>query len=339
MKPLSMNPTPSSLRLFGSSVTRAVALTVALLATPLAALAQAYPTKPVRLVVPFAAGGPADIQARWLAGKLSASLGQQVLVDNRGGAGGILGAQAVATAPGDGYTFLFSSVGAVAIAPYIAEKVPYDPKTDLVPVVRVATAPTVLVTAAGSRYGNLAALVTYAKANPGKVSFASAGPATTTHLGSELLKTEAGIDMVHVPYKGASPAITDVIAGTVDVMFADAPVVLPFVKSGKLKALAIGTPARATALADVPTTAEGGYKGVLVSTWYGLLAPAKTPRDILTKVNAEVNAILRSADGVAFFAQQSVQVNGGTPEEFGSFIASEATRWTALAKAVGAKMD
>ena len=301
--------------------------------------AQTYPSKPIRVVVPFSPGGPADIQARWLAAQLSKSLGQQVVVDNKGGAGGIIGTQAVTSAPADGYTLLFSSVGAIAIAPYIAEKVPYNPKDDLAPVVRVVTAPTVLVTAAGSRYRSLADLVSYAKANPGKVTFASAGPGTTTHLGSELLKREAGIDMIHVPYRGAAPAITDVMTGTADVIFADAPVVMPFLKSNKLRALAIGTPARAPALPDVPTTAEGGYKGALVSTWYGLLAPAKTPRDVVAKLNGAVNAVLASPEAKAFFAEQGVQINGGTPEEFGAFIASEAKRWTTLAKSVGVKME
>jgi tripartite-type tricarboxylate transporter receptor subunit TctC len=301
--------------------------------------AQDYPTKPIRIVVPFAAGGPADIQARWLGNKLGAALGQQVIVDNRGGAGGILGAQAVATAAPDGYTLLYSAVGAIAIAPYIAEKVPYNPSEDFVPVVHVATAPSVLVTSAGSPYRNLADLVKHAKANPGKVSFASAGPGTTPHLGAELLKREAAINMVHVPYKGAAPALTDVVSGVVDVMFADAPVVLPFVRGGKLRPLVIGTPQRAPSLPDVPTTTEAGYKGAQVSTWYGMLAPAKTPPAVLTRVNKEVNAILASTDGKAFFAGQGLQVNGGTAEEFGSFIKAESSRWTALAKAAGAKME
>ncbi|HSV53460.1 MAG TPA: tripartite tricarboxylate transporter substrate binding protein [Burkholderiaceae bacterium] len=301
--------------------------------------AQDFPAKPIRLVVPFAAGGPADLQARWLGIKLGAALGQQVVVDNKGGAGGILGTQVVTSAPADGYTLLFSSVGAIAISPYIAEKVPYSPRDDLAPVVRVATAPTVLVTAAGSRYQNLAGLIAYARANAGKVSFASAGPGTTTQLGSELLKREAGIDMIHIPYKGAAPALTDVMAGTVDVMFADAPVVLPFLRSGKLKALAVGTTEREPALAEVPTTAEAGQKGVLVSTWYGLLAPAKTPAAVIAKLNKAVNAVLASPEAKAFFAGQGLQSNGGSPHEFSAFIQSESTRWTALAKAAGVKMD
>ena len=301
--------------------------------------AQPYPNKTVRLVVPFAAGGPADIQARWLGAKLTDVLGQQVIIDNKGGAGGILGTQSVTSAPADGYTLLFSSVGAIAIAPYIAEKVPYDPKADLAPVLRVATSSTVLVTSRSSPFKTLSDLVTYARANPGKVSFASAGPGTTTHLGSELLKREAKIDMVHVPYRGAGPAITDVIAGTVNVMFVDAPVVLPHIKAGKLRALAVGGPARVPALPDTPTTAEAGQKEVRVETWYGLLAPTKTPRDIVLKLNRALNTVLASADGKEYFAAQGIQPNGGTPEEFASFIALEATRWTALAKAAGVKME
>ena len=300
---------------------------------------QAYPSKPIREVVPFAAGGPADILARWLGNKLSGSVGQPVIIDNKGGAGGLIGAQAVATAPPDGYTYLFASVGAISISPYIAEKMAYDPDKDLTPVIRVVTAPTVLVTATGSRFNKLSDLVTYAKANPGKVTFASAGIGTTTQLGSELLMREAGINMIHVPYKGAAPAITDVLAGTADVIFADVPVVLPYVKGGKLKVLAVGTPARLPIMPDVPTTAEAGYPNVLVSTWYGILAPGKTPRDVVMKFNTAMNAVMATPEAQTFFAEQGVQVNGGTPEDFGAFIRSESKRWPAIAKAAGVKLE
>lgn len=318
---------------------RKMLATAGLLALAFSAAAQDFPNKALRMVVPFAAGGPADTQARWLANKLSAALGQQVVVDNRAGAGGILGAHAVTSAPADGYTLLFSSVGAIAIAPYIAEKVPYNPSEDLAPVAHVSTAPTVLVTGANSRYQNLDGLVTYAKANPGKVSFASAGPGTTTHLGSEILRFEAGIQMIHVPYRGAAPALNDVMAGTADVMFADAPVVLPLVKAGKLRALAIGTPRRTSSLPDVLTTAEAGQKGVLVSTWYGVLAPGKTSPAVVARLNREINAILSSADGKAFLSAQGLDSNIGRPEDFGAFIKSESVRWTAIAKAVGVKLE
>jgi len=308
-------------------------------ATSQPAVSQPFPTKPVRLVIPFAPGGPADIQARWLSARLSTALGQQVIIDNKGGAGGIVGTQAVTSSPADGYTLLFSSIGAIAIAPYIADKVPYDPKTDLTPVLRVTTAATVLVIGEGSRFSKLPDLVAYARANPGKLSFASAGPGTSTHLGAELLKREAQIDMVHVPYKGAGPAIIDVISGTADLMFADAPVVLPQIKAGKLKALAVASTARAPALPDTPTTAEAGQKNVLVATWYGLMAPGKTPRDIVLKLNKAFNDVLASAEARTYFAEQGMQINGGTPEEFGAFVAAESARWTVLARAAGVKMQ
>lgn len=314
-------------------------IAVVTLAGPIAQAQQPYPSKPIREVVPFAAGGPADILARWLGNKLSPALGQPVIIDNKGGAGGLIGAQAVATAPPDGYTLLFASVGAIAVSPYIADKVSYDPEKDLIPVVRAVTAPLVLVTATGSRFNKLADLVSFAKANPGKVTFASAGIGTTTQLGAELLMREAGINMVHVPYKGAAPAITDVLAGTADVLFADVPVVLPYVKSGKLKVLVAGTSARIPTMPDVPTTAEAGFPNVIVSTWYGVLAPAKTPRESIMKINAAVNTILASQEAQTFYAQQGVQINGGTPEEFGAFIKSEQKRWPALAKAAGIKLE
>lgn len=315
----------------------AMALAGALFAAQ--AAAQDFPRQPVKLVVPFAAGGPADIQARWLGVKLGAALGQPVVIDNRAGAGGVLGAQAVINAPADGHTLLFASVGAVAIAPYLMDKQPYDVARDLAPVIRVATAPMVLVSSATGRHRDLAALVADAKAHPGKVSFASAGPGTTTQLGSELLKREVGAEMIHIPYKGAAPALTDVMAGTVDVMFADAPVVLPYIKGGKLRALAVGTPTRVEGLPDVPTTAEGGYKNVLATTWYGVLAPAKTPPAVVKRLNSAIATVLGSPDAVSFFGSQALIVNGGTPEEFGSFVASESKRWTALAKAAGVRMD
>ena len=301
--------------------------------------AATYPDKPIRLIVPFSAGGPADSMARWLGAQLATSLGQPVIVDNKAGASGMIGTQATVIAPPDGYTLIFSSVGAVAITPYLSEKVPYDPDRDLTPVVRVVTAPTVLVTSATGRLHSVAELVAEAKANPGKITFASAGTGTTTHLGTELLKREAHIDLTHVPYRGAAPAITDIIGGTADVLFADAPVVLPFLKSGKLRSLVIGTPERVAALPDTPTTREAGYDKVLVSTWYGVLAPARTPRDVVMKLNGAVNAIIATPEAKQYFAEQGVHPDGGTPEAFGSFIKEESTLWTTIARSVGVKLQ
>jgi tripartite-type tricarboxylate transporter receptor subunit TctC len=315
------------------------ALAAASLITASPASAQTYPSTTVRLIVPFAAGGPADIQARWLAVKLARELGQQFIVENKGGAGGIIGAQAVATAAPDGHTLLFASVGAIAITPYLSDKVPYDPKTDLIPVVRVATASTVLVTSVNSPFRSLPELVGYGRQHPGKLSFASAGAGTTTHLGGELLKREAKLDMVHVPYRGAGPAITDLIAGTVDMMFADGPVVMPHIKAGKLRALGVASVARAPALADTPTTAEGGQKDVLVATWYGLLAPGQTPPEVVQRINKAINDILSTPEAKAYFGDQGMQINGGSAAEFRTFIASESLRWPAVAKAAGVKLE
>jgi tripartite-type tricarboxylate transporter receptor subunit TctC len=315
-----------------------LALLACATALPLAH-AQDFPNKPIKMVVPFAAGGPADIQARWLAVKLSAGLGQQVVIENKGGAGGLLGVQSVATSSPDGYTVLFTSTGAIAVTPYLVDKPGYDPKKDIAPVIRVSTAPTVLVTASSSPYHTLADLIKAAKANPGKITFASAGPGTSLHLGSELLAREAGVKMTHIPYRGAAPAISDVVAGTVDVIFADAPVVQPFLQAGKMRALTIGTATRAPNLPDVPTTAESGYKNALVYTWYGILAPGKTPPAIINKLNTLTNQILQSPEAKTYFAQQALEINGGTPQQFEQFIDTESTRWTALAKSIGVKLD
>jgi tripartite-type tricarboxylate transporter receptor subunit TctC len=186
---------------------------------------------------------------------------------------------------------------------------------------------------------DLKELVALAKAKPGTLNFASSGPGSMPHLAGEMLKITAGIDITHVPYRGAAPALADVIAGTVDVVFADAPVVLPFLQSGKMRALTIGTPQRIPGLPDVPTTAEGGYRNALVSTWYGMLAPGKTPAAVVGKINAAVNQVLQSAEAKTYFTAQSLQINGGTPQQFGEFIDTESTRWTALAKAIGVKME
>lgn len=204
---------------------------------------------------------------------------------------------------------------------------------------RFVTAPTVLVTSAAGRFDDVGQLVKEAKANPGKITFASAGPGTTTHLGTELLKREAGIDLTHVPYRGAAPAITDIIGGSADVLFADAPVVLPFVRSGKLKSLVIGTSDRIAALPDTPTTREAGYEKVLVSTWYGVLAPSATPREIVMKLNGAVNQIIASPEGQAYFAEQGVRPDGGSPEAFGAFIKEQSALWTTIARSVGVKLQ
>ena len=314
------------------------AATVALALAAASAFAQAYPTKPIRLVVPFPAGGPVDQTARALGAKLSTALGQQVIIDNKGGAAGVLGADAVAKAPADGYTLLFSSAGALAIVPNLAPSMPYNPQKDLVAVTQALKVPTVLVVGANSKYKTLADLIAAARASD-KLNYASAGSGTNTHLGMELLKREAKLSMNHVPYRGAAPALTDLMGGQVDVMLADAPVVLPFIQGGKLRALAVAGASRIPVLRDVPTTAELGMPKFEVYNWYGLLAPAKTSPEVIDRLYKAVGTALRAPDMKENFKQQGSEVVGSRPDEFGPFIFAETARWGALARSVGAKLE
>ena len=317
-----------------------MAAALAMQAVPAVVLAQAaWPTKPIRVVVPFPAGGPVDSTMRALGAKLSATLGQTIVIDNKGGAAGILGADAVAKAPPDGYTMLFSSAGALSIVPNLSSNMPYNAQKDLQPVTQALKVPTVLVVSASSKFNTLPELIAHAKANPGKMNYASAGSGTTTHLEVELLKREAKIDMTHVPYRGAAPAITDILGGQVELMMADVPVVMPFIKGGKLKALAVTSVKRVPVLPQVPTTAELGLPKVEVYDWYGMLAPAGTPPAIVGRMHDAVAQALRSPDLKKTFAEQGVDVVASRPEEFGPFIFAETARWGALAKSVGAKLD
>ena len=315
----------------------AAALSLALAAIP--GWAQAYPTKPIRVVVPFPAGGPVDQTIRALGPKLTASLGQPIVIENKGGAGGLLGADTVAKAPADGHTLLFSSAGALAIVPHIAPSMPYDPQKDLQAVTQALKVPAVLVVAASSKYKSFADLKAAATGDASKVNYASAGSGTTPHLQAELLKREAKLNINHIPYRGAAPALTDIMGGQVDMMVADVPVVLPFIQSGKLRALAVTNAKRIPILKDVPTFAELGLPKVESYNWYGMLAPARTPADVVAKVHGATVAALRSPELKQQFEQQGVEVVGSKPEEFGPFIFAESARWGALAKAVGAKLE
>ncbi len=310
-----------------------------LASTALSGWAQAYPTKPIRVVVPFPAGGPVDQTARALGAKLGTSLGQSVIIDNKSGAGGLLGADTVAKAPADGYTLLFSSAGALAIVPHLAASMPYDPQKDLVAVTQALKVPAVLVVAANSKYKTFADLKAAAASPTSQVNYASAGSGTTPHLQAELLKREAKLNITHIPYRGAAPALTDIMGGQVDMMMADIPVVLPFIQAGKLRALAVTNDKRIPVLKDVPTVGELGLPKVEVYNWYGMLAPAKTQPEIIDKMYNAVGAALRSPDLSQQFEQQGVEVVGSKPEAFGTFIASESERWGALAKSVGAKLE
>jgi len=303
------------------------------------ASAQAYPTRPIRLVVPFPAAGTTDILARAAAQKLTEAFGQAVVVDNRPGAGGNIGSDLVAKSAPDGYTLLMGTVGTHAINPSLYSKMPYDHIKDFVPVVLVAGVPNVLVVNPALPVNSVADLIKLAKDKPGTINFASSGSGTSIHLSGELFKTMAGVDMMHVPYKGSSPALTDLIGGQVQIMFDNLPSSLPQIKGGKLRAVAVTSMKRAPALPDVPTINESGLPGFEASSWFGILAPAGTPAPIVARINAEVNKWLQSADAREKLLGQGAEAAGGSPEQFAAYIRSETEKWAKVVKASGAKVD
>jgi len=301
-----------------------------------AVLAQAYPSKPVRLIVPFPAGGPADLFGRALAQGMTERLGQPVLVENKSGVGGVLGIDAVAKAAPDGYTLGLNSSSTVSIAPFSLSTIPYK-VTDLALITVVVRVPEVLVTHPSVPVNSLAELVAYARANPGKLNFASAGSGTITHLAGELLKVEAGVNMVHVPYKGAAPAVSDLLGGQVQMAILDVPVLLPHIRSGKLKPLAVTTANRVLTLPDVPTTAEANYAKVTSDNWYGLVAAAATPPDVLKRIHAAAVASLRAPALIEQFAKVSGIPSPSTPQEYAAFLAAEQAKWRKIVDAIGFK--
>jgi tripartite-type tricarboxylate transporter receptor subunit TctC len=298
-----------------------------------------YPTKPVRLVVPFPAGGTTDILARAVAQKLSEAWGQQVIVDNRPGAGGNIGSDLVAKSKPDGYTLLMGTVGTHAINPSLYKNMPYDHVKDFAPVILVAGVPNVLVVNPSLPVHSVPELIAYAKANPGKLNFASSGNGTSIHLSGELFKAMTGVEMTHVPYKGSAPALTDLIGGQVQLMFDNLPSSLPFIKAGKLRALAVTSGARAAALPDLPTLAESGLPGFEASSWFGVLAPAGTPRDIVAKLNGAIAGWLASPEAKEKLLAQGAIAAGGMPEDFARHIGAETSKWAKVVKASGAHID
>jgi tripartite-type tricarboxylate transporter receptor subunit TctC len=325
-----------------ASFIRALVACVAVLACAAAphVLAQAaYPTKPVRLVVPFPPGGTTDILARAAAQKLTEAWGQQVIVDNRPGAGGNIGAELVAHAPPDGYTLLMGTVGTHAINASLYSKLPYDHIKDFAPIVLIAGVPNVLEINPSLPVTNVQELIAYAKANPGKLNFASSGNGTSIHLSGELFKSLTGVSMTHVPYKGSALALTDLVGGQVQLMFDNLPSSLQFIKAGKLKALAVTSTTRAAALPDVPTMVEAGVPGYEASAWFGILAPAGTPRDVVMRTNAEIVKWLASPDAREKLASQGAIAAGGSPEDFARHIAAETAKWAKVVKESGAKVD
>ena len=304
------------------------------------AFAQAdYPSKPIRLVVPFPPGGTTDILARAVAQKLTVDWHQQVIVDNRPGAGGNIGADLVAKSPPDGYTLLMGTIGTQSINPSLYARMPYDAQKDFAPVILVAGVPNVLEVNPSLPVHTVQELIAYAKANPGKLNFASSGNGTSIHLSGELFKSMAGVQMTHVPYKGSAPALADLVGGQVQLMFDNLPSSLGLIKGGKLRAIAVTSAARAPALPDIPTIAESGLPAYEATAWFGVLAPAKTPPAIVDKLNAAIGAWLASPEARDKLASQGAAAAGGTAADFARYIASETTKWANVVKVSGAHID
>lgn len=300
----------------------------------------AFPTKPIRLIVPFSAGGTSDILARILGQSLGDVLKQPVVVESRPGAGGNIGSEAVARSPADGYTLILASVGTHAINSSLFAKMPYHPLKDFSPVTLIATVPTVLVINHQVPARSVRELIGLAKKNPGKLTFASAGIGTTQQLAGVMFKEQAGIDVLHVPYKGGAPAVTDLVGGQVTMMFPNIPVAFNHIRSGKLRALAVLSAKRSPALPDVPTMTEAtGYPKFEVSTWFGILGAAGTPAHIVSKLNQAIHAALQPAEVRAKLAQQGAEPLTSTAEEFAAFIREEMTRWAAVVKQAGIKPE
>ena len=304
---------------------------------PAAAAAQDYPVKPIKLIVPFPPGGPNDTIARAVGQRMAEIAGQPVTIDNRGGAGGVVGTDAVARAEPDGYTIAITSAGALAISVSLAEKVPYDSTKDLAAVTLVATVPELLVAATSVPANNLAELIALAKAKPGQLNFASTGPGSMPHLAGELLRMSAKIDVVHVPYRGAAPVMTDLLGQQVQMVFLDLPILLPQVQAGKVKPIVLGAKQRVPSLKDVPTTAEAGFPDILAENWYGMVAPAKTPPAVIARLNRIAVEAMRSPDVKEKLASQGATLIGNTPEEFAAYLRSEIDKWGKVVKAAGIK--
>jgi tripartite-type tricarboxylate transporter receptor subunit TctC len=315
---------------------RLAAVLILLWTSPLAA--QPYPAKPIRVVVPFAAGGIADLYARIIGARVTDAWGQPVLIENRTGAGGNIGADAVAKSPPDGYTLVMSALGPHAVNVSLFAKMPYDPVRDFAPIALVLEAEGLLVVHPSIPVNSVADLITHARSNPGKLTFASAGMGTASHLAGELFKSMAKVEMTHVPYKGNVPAITDLLAGQTSLLFATMPTVLPHAKAGKLRAVATIGASRSAAAPDLPTVAES-LPGFEVNNWIGLFAPAGTPPDIVRRWNGEVMRIMQSPDIQARLPNEGARFSPNTPEQFGAFVKNEIAKWAPVVKASGARVD
>lgn len=305
---------------------------------PMPASGQEFPSRPIRVVVPFPAGGPNDVIARVVGKAVSESIGQPLVIDNRAGAGGVVGTDFVAKSPPDGYTLAITSAGALVISPSL-QQMPYDTFRDLTLITQVAAVPELLVVHPSVPARTLAELVALAKSQPGKLNFASTGNGGMPHLAAELLKFNAGIDIVHIPYRGAAPAVTDIVGGQVQLMFADIPVLLPHVQAGKLRALAVGSKSRAPATPDVPTTTEAGFANVEADNWYGLVGPANLPAPVAAKLFAEFTKAMKQKEVIDQLGAQGAVLVGQPSAEFVAYARREAAKWSQVVKTSGAKAD
>jgi len=290
------------------------------------AAAQDYPRKPVRLIVPFAPGGGNDTVARTIAQQMSASLGQQIVIDNRSGAGGVVGAELAAKAPPDGYTLFLGGVGSLAVNPNLHARLPYDPLKDFAPITLIASAPSVLVVHPSVPARTLAEFTALARANPGKLNYASNGNGSSAQLAAVMYEAMAGVQLMHVPYKGLSPALVDLLSGEVQAMFSSVVAIVPHIQSGKLRPLAVTGKKRASPLPGVPTVAESGYPDYEAGSWYGLLAPAGTPREIVARLHGDAVKALEQPEIRSRLAGEGAEPVGSTPEQFAAYIRSELAR-------------
>lgn len=310
---------------------------VACIAVTLPAFGQEYPSRPIRVVVPFAAGGGGDVVTRIVTQRLSNNLGKSVVVENRTGGSGITGTQIVATAVPDGYTLLQGSATTLAVLPFMT-KLPYSP-SDFVPITVLGSQPHVVVVPVALPVKTLRELVALAKRRPGELNYGSSGNGGPNHLGTELFKLDAGIDVAHIPYKGNGLVLIDLVAGQIQLGIMSLAPTLPHINSGKLRALAVTSPARLPVLPQMPTVAELGYPGYEVRSWYGLFAPARTPQPILLKLNEEIAAVLKQRDTLEIFTAQGVEPGGNSLEQFADFMKSETDRWGRVVKAINLKVD
>ncbi len=311
----------------------------AVCASPMAAAQAAWPARPIRLVVPFPAGGGTDLIAREVANKVATTQGWSIIIDNKPGSGGNLGVDAAAKSPADGYTLVLGQTSNLAINPTLYPKLPYKPEKDLDAVGLVAQAPLVVVVAADSPYKTLADVIAAAKAKPESLNYASSGNGTVAHLAAEQLQKAAGVKFTHVPYKGAAQGSTDLIGGQIQMYVSSVPTLIGYIKNGKMRALAVTSAQRTSDLPGVPTVAESGYKGFEAVTWFGVAGPDGLPKDVVAKLNAAFNQALKDPEIVSKLAAQGADVRGGTPEQFAALIRSEIVRWGKTVQESGAKVD